>query len=261
MNSQNLPDQYHHELMPTTSYYLTKEEEKEEEVDYEKMNESQKFDLFKNELQRMGITDTWKWKDANRVIQDSKHYSVLPTIKQKKQAFNEYIDDFTAKINKSKRENRKKQIDEFYEMLNQIHEIRVHTKYIEALKYIQFDRRFIELDEKDREEKFQHYMDDLERKELKRKQEHERRKVESIKKLFSSHDVPTTMKFTEAEEQFKNNGLFTAVDKIIQLMAFKDYISEKIEEEDKIEYQKKIRRERKNREAFRELMEELIRDK
>lgn len=100
----------------------------------------------------MGVTNTWKWEDANRVIQDSKHYAVLPAIKQKKQAFNEYINEFTEKLNHHKRENRKKQIDEFYQMLDQVQEINILSKFIDCIKYLQSDRRFLQLDEKDREE-------------------------------------------------------------------------------------------------------------
>ncbi|CAI2368037.1 unnamed protein product [Moneuplotes crassus] len=261
MYGQNLPEQYHRELEITRDYYMTHEEKPDEKIDYDKMTENQKFDLFKSELRRFGITNTWKWKDTDRVIKDSAHYSVLPTIKQKKQAFHEYVRDFIDKMNENKRENRKKQIEEFYEMLDSIHDIKATSKFYDILKYIQSDRRYIQLDEKDREETFQKYMDELEEKELKRKADHAKGKVESLKKLFASHEIPTTMKFAEAEEKFKENALFSAVDKLIQIQAFSDYITDRIEEEERIYDMKKLRESRKNREAFRELMDELVKDK
>eukprot|EP00344_Euplotes_crassus_P004679 CAMPEP_0197011932 /NCGR_PEP_ID=MMETSP1380-20130617/60571_1 /TAXON_ID=5936 /ORGANISM="Euplotes crassus, Strain CT5" /LENGTH=132 /DNA_ID=CAMNT_0042435041 /DNA_START=12 /DNA_END=406 /DNA_ORIENTATION=+ len=69
------------------------------------------------------------------------------------------------------------------------------------------------------------------------------------------------MKFAEAEERFKENALFSAVDKLIQIQAFSDYITDRIEEEERIYDMKKLRESRKNREAFRELMDELVKDK
>jgi pre-mRNA-processing factor 40 len=101
-------------------------------------------------------------------------------------------------------------------------------------------------------------MDEFERKELKRKQEHSKRKIDSLIKFLESHNVPTTMKFEEALESFKNNPLFNSAEKLDQLKAFSTYINHKIDEEDELEYKTKIRKERKNREKFRELMEELI---
>ena len=124
--------------------------------------------------------------------------------------------------------------------------------------YFSNDRRYIQLDEKDREDLFQDYMDELERKEQKRKQEHSKRKIDSLIKFLESYSVPTTMKFDEALESFKNNPLFNSAEKLDQLKAFSTYISHKIDEEDELEYKTKIRQERKNREKFRELMEELI---
>jgi pre-mRNA-processing factor 40 len=254
-----MQEKYSYDMIPGMDYNMTEDFNPEEDIDYKKMTEEEKFTLFKQELKKMGVTNTWKWEDANRVLQDSKHYNVLPAIKQKKQAFYEYTKEFTDRINQNKRENRRKQIDEYYEMLDQVQELNVLSKYQECVKYFQSDRRYLQLDEKDREDYFQDYMDELERREVKRKQEHSKRKMDSLKNLFRSHQVTTSTKFEEAKELFKNNAIFNSAEKLDQLRAFSEYITEKIDEEDEIEYNKKIREERKNRENFRELMEELVR--
>lgn len=261
MYNPNMPEGYTHELMPTRNYYMTEDYKEEEQIDYDKLTEEEKINLFKEELRKMGVTNTWKWDDANRVVQDSKHYHVLPAISHKKQAFFEYVKDFNARLEQNKRENKQKQINEYYEMLDQVQELNVLSKFHECIKYFQTDRRFLQLDEKDREEYFQDYMDELEDRELKRKQEHSKRKIDALKNLFQSHEVNTATKFEEAKELFKNNAIFNSADKLDQLKAFSEYITEKVDEEEEIEYKQRIRQERKNREKFRELMQELVNDK
>jgi len=225
------------------------------------MDDAQKVELFKDELKKMGITDTWKWEDANRVVQDSQYYSVLPTLKHRKQAFIQYVNEFKERMDKNKRENRRRQIDEFFEMLDQVNEINVLSKYHDCHRFFSSDRRYIQLDEKDREELFQDYMDELLRKELKRRQEHSKRKIDSLIKLFQSNGVTSATKFEDAKEKFKNNAMFTSADKLDHLKAFTEYMKKRIDDEDDDDYKMKIRQERKNREAYTELMEELVKEK
>lgn len=50
MFNPNMSDMFTHELMPTKHYYMTEAVKEEEEIDYNKLDERQKFILFKNEL-------------------------------------------------------------------------------------------------------------------------------------------------------------------------------------------------------------------
>lgn len=68
MNSEG----YMHELMPTKNYYMTEDVPEQEDIDVEKLDEEQKAELWKKELKRIGVTNTWKFKDAERVMQDFK---------------------------------------------------------------------------------------------------------------------------------------------------------------------------------------------
>jgi hypothetical protein len=129
MYNTGMQETFHHELMPTKHYYMTEDVKEEKPIEPEKLNEEEKVQVFKQELKKMGITDTWKWEDANRVLQDSKYYSILPTLKQKKQAFVQYITQFKDKIDQNKRESRRRQIDEYFEMLDQVQDINILSKF------------------------------------------------------------------------------------------------------------------------------------
>lgn len=52
-------------------------------------------------------------------------------MKDKKRIFSDYVDEFTTKLEQNKRENRKRQKEEYYELLDQISEITVNSKYFQ----------------------------------------------------------------------------------------------------------------------------------
>lgn len=101
-------------------------------------------------------------------------------------------------------------------------------------------------------------MDELEKREIKRKQEPSKRKIDSLKALFQTHQISTSTKFEEAKELFKTNAIFNSADKLDQLKAFSEFISDKIVQEEIEEEKAKYREERKNRENFKQLMEDLV---
>ena len=39
----------------------------------------------------MGVTISWKWEDANRVIQNDPRVKALKSISERKSAFNDYL--------------------------------------------------------------------------------------------------------------------------------------------------------------------------
>ena len=89
----------------------------------------------------------------------------------------------------------------------------------------------MQLDEKDRETYFEDYIEDLKIKQTKRKQEHSKRKIESLKRLFESQNITYNMKYEEVLKILSSNAIFTSADKLDQLKAFLEFKNEKIENE------------------------------
>jgi len=54
----------------------------------------------------MGVTVTWRWEDANRVIQTDPRVKCLKTISDKKAAFNEFINDIKTREKAEAKERR-----------------------------------------------------------------------------------------------------------------------------------------------------------
>ncbi len=53
--------------------------------------------VFKEALRDAGISVTWKWEDANRVIMHDPRVKALKSIAERKVAYNEYINEMKAK--------------------------------------------------------------------------------------------------------------------------------------------------------------------
>ena len=49
--------------------------------------------VFKDALKEMGVSTSWKWEDANRVIQNDPRVKALKTLSERKIAFNDFISD------------------------------------------------------------------------------------------------------------------------------------------------------------------------
>lgn len=54
-------------------------------------------EVFKEALRDAGVSSSWKWEDANRVIMHDPRIKAIKAISERKQAFNDYIADIKAK--------------------------------------------------------------------------------------------------------------------------------------------------------------------
>ena len=65
--------------------------------------------VFKEALKDQGVSSSWKWEDANRVIIHDPRVKALKSISERKQAFNDYITDIKNKERNDAR-NRRQQV-------------------------------------------------------------------------------------------------------------------------------------------------------
>ncbi len=53
--------------------------------------------VFKEALKDQGVSSSWKWEDANRVIIHDPRVKALKSISERKMAFNDFITDIKNK--------------------------------------------------------------------------------------------------------------------------------------------------------------------
>jgi pre-mRNA-processing factor 40 len=64
------------------------------------------FAVFKEALRDAGVTSSWKWEDANRVVLHDPRVRALRAISERKSAFNEYVNEIKARERNDARQRR-----------------------------------------------------------------------------------------------------------------------------------------------------------
>ncbi|KAH6785058.1 hypothetical protein C2S51_037513 [Perilla frutescens var. frutescens] len=218
---------------------------------------------FKALLESANVEADWTWDQAMRVIINDKRYGALKTLGERKQAFNEYLMQRKKIEAEERRLRQRKAKEEFMKMLEESEELTSSTRWSKAVTMFEDDKRFkaVEL-EVDREDLFRNYLVDLQKKEkAKAQEEYRQNRLEFKQFLESCGFIKVDSQWRKVQDLLEDDERCTRLDKIDRLDIFQDYIRdlEKEEEEQKKRQKEQLRRaERKNRDAFRKMMEEHI---
>ena len=193
---------------------------------------------FKEKLKALGITITWKWEDASRLLFNEPEWKAIRTFSEKRNLFNEYINDLKNKEREEIYLKREKNKAKFRQLLSEDNTINSDSTYTEAMSRLSYDERWRAVDEKEREVKKKLFLEKL-----------------KFKKIKSD----TLWKNICIE--FKDDPVFASMEKIDRIQAFADYITtleaeEKREKKEKEKYQGYL-----NREKFRELLQISVEEK
>ena len=216
---------------------------------------------FKEKLKTLGITVTWKWEDASRLLFNEPEWKAIRTFSEKRNLFNEYITDLKNKEREEIYLKREKNKAKFRQLLSEDNTINSDSTYTEAMSRLSYDERWRAVDEKEREDVFEDYIDLIYKKEEDEwKKEREVKKKLFLEKLkFKKIKSDTLWKNICIE--FKDDPVFASMEKIDRIQAFADYITtleaeEKKEKKEKDKYQGYL-----NREKFRELLQISVEEK
>ncbi|KAL8492170.1 hypothetical protein ACS0TY_023705 [Phlomoides rotata] len=218
---------------------------------------------FKALLESANVEADWSWDQAMRVIINDKRYGALKTLGERKQAFNEYLMQRKKVEAEERRQRQRKAKEEFMKMLEESEELTSSTRWSKAVTMFEDDKRFkaVEL-EADREDLFRNYSVDLQKKEkAKAQEEYRQNRLEFRQFLESCGFIKVDSQWRKVQDLLEDDERCTRLDKIDRLDIFQDYIRdlEKEEDEQKKRQKEQLRRaERKNRDAFRKMMEEHI---
>ena len=64
---------------------------------YDNLSKEDSIMVFKEALKDQGVSSSWKWEDANRVIIHDPRVKALKSISERKMAFNDFITDIKNK--------------------------------------------------------------------------------------------------------------------------------------------------------------------
>lgn len=237
------------------------EKKKMTALEIEKLPKEDIDQLFKDMLRKSGVTSTWKWEDCERVLYSEEVWKAVKTFSEKRNLFNEYIREFKNREREEMRLKREKLKVKFRQMLEEDSSLTSDTKFGKIIMKFCHDERWRAIDEREREELYQDYMDDLEKRENEEKRIIKEKKILIFRKMLEDKKLPSTTKWREIILNFKDDQIFSSMEKIDRLKTFTDYIIELEEKEkkEKDDYKKFIVY--RNRENFRELLIEKVNSK
>uniref|UniRef100_A0A453MT99 Pre-mRNA-processing protein 40A n=1 Tax=Aegilops tauschii subsp. strangulata TaxID=200361 RepID=A0A453MT99_AEGTS len=220
---------------------------------------------FKSLLESANVQSDWSWDQAMRVIISDKRYGALKTLGERKQAFNEYLNQRKKIEVEERRVKQRKARDDFFTMLEECKDLTSSLRWSKAITMFGHDERFNAVERpKEREDLFENYLVELQKKEkAKAAEEHKRRIAEYREFLESCDFIKANTQWRKVQDRLEDDERYARLEKIDRLDVFQDYIRhlEKEEEEQKRIRKEQLRRqERKNRDEFRKMMEEHVAD-
>jgi len=125
--------------------------------------------VLKDMFRDVGATGTWKWQDVLRNIKMDERYKYINMpMQERKQIFADYLNDVKQEDRANQQLKKQRQRELFLALLDECQEtgfvkFSVKSKYFQVSRKIaQKDyQKFMAVDERDRDEIFQDYIDDL----------------------------------------------------------------------------------------------------
>eukprot|EP00803_Ostreobium_quekettii_P011403 evm.model.scf_473.7 EVM.evm.TU.scf_473.7 scf_473:23302-33338(+) len=217
---------------------------------------------FKELLDFVGCTSDWTWEQAMRLIVGDKRYGALKSLGEKKNCFNEYIQERRNQEREDERKRHKKARDDYMTMLESSTELKSTTRYSKAREIFEDDPRWKGLDDKEREGLYLEHLRDRERKEREEKRAERAAKMGKFRELLEKKTVvhvKATSQWRKVAAKLEGYDEYEALDRSERLEVFQDYMRElerKEAEQRELERQEQHRKERKNRDKFMALMKE-----
>ncbi|KAK3160963.1 hypothetical protein QOZ80_1BG0069460 [Eleusine coracana subsp. coracana] len=220
---------------------------------------------FKSLLESVNVESDWTWDQAMRVIINDKRYGALKTLGERKQAFNEYLNQRKKVEAEEKRFKQRKARDDFLTMLEECKELTSSTRWSKAILMFEEDERFKAVERpREREDLFENYIVELHKKEKAKAAEEQKKHVAEYRAFLESCDfIKANTQWRKVQERLEDDERCSRLEKIDRLDIFQEYIRhlEKEEEEQKrIQKEQTRRQERKKRDEFRKMMEEHVAD-
>uniref|UniRef100_A0A0L8I8J1 Pre-mRNA-processing factor 40 homolog B n=1 Tax=Octopus bimaculoides TaxID=37653 RepID=A0A0L8I8J1_OCTBM len=243
------------------------DDEKNERKEYIFRNKKEAIEAFKTLLRERDVPSSATWEQAMKMIINDSRYGALKHLNEKKQAFNEYKTQ-KAKEEKEEQRLRTKQAKEDLEnfLLNS-------DKMNSTVKYWKADNIFGDLDvwknvcDRDRRELFEDVLHMLAKREKEEAKALRKRNIKVFSEILDSMPSLTyCTTWSDAQQMLLDNPRFTEdpdlqnMDKEDALICFEDHIrmlEQEYDDEKERERRRVRRQQRKNRESFQVLLDEL----
>ncbi|XP_013091241.2 pre-mRNA-processing factor 40 homolog A-like isoform X2 [Biomphalaria glabrata] len=252
--------------IPTEPIVEEKEEAPKKEV-YVFKNKKEAIEAFKCLLKEKEVPSTASWESAMKLIINDARYGALKHLNEKKQAFNEYK---TQRAKEEKEENRlraKQAKEDLEHFLMNSEKMNSSIKYWKADTLFGEDEAWKNVSERDRRDLFDDVVHLIAKREKEEAKILRKRNIKVFSEILDTMpNLTHTTTWSEAQQMLLDNPRFTEdpdlenMDKEDALVCFEEHIRmlEQENDDEKERERRRIKRnQRKNRESFIVLLDEL----
>lgn len=221
---------------------------------------------FMKVLKKLGVQSDWSWPQAIRIgIRDS-NWRAIGDPKEREDAFKKYCEELRAQDKAKEQDRQAKLRSDFTAMLRSHPEIKHYTRWKTALPMIESETIYRSAkDDTERRALFEEYIVSLKRAHTVQESEEKKSALEDLAALLQDLDLEPFTRWHTAEKKFEaseelNSEKFKSLSKVDVLETFEKhikYLQRELNERVQADRKAKHREERKNRDAFKNLLNEL----
>jgi len=210
-------------------------------------NKSEAAYLFRDLLESVGINSSWTWEMAMRATINDERYKSLKTLVERKACFQEYM-LFRRKLEQEERKQKETKAKEgFSALLKSCKEINSRSTWRKLAGILEKDPRFAMIeDDLYREELFEDFVYEIEKKEKEEYKEQKRLGIQKFKQMLEESSITVKTQWRRFKDQYGDDQRYRALEKLDRLNLFEEYVRN-LEKKDADE--KKIR-ERENKKSL-----------
>jgi len=233
-------------------------QEVENPKDYDNLSHEESVKIFMDML-RDRCQPTMKWEQALQIIKNDERLKVIKGIGEQRRLFKEWINQTKIQERQEQKQRLQKARENFRVMLEDKKVLDSDSKYYKVFHLFVNDYRWKALEDREREQIFQDYLDDLYEKEKEDSNKKIKQYREDLRKILSQDpEITSLSKWHEVSEKYKENKIWAELPDYDKLQVFSRWVIELDKNEHEEKRKNRRMTERKNREAFRELLKEHI---
>lgn len=218
-------------------------------------------------LRRSNIQADWTWEQAMRSIIKDPQYRALKDPKDRKAAFEKYVQEVRVQEKDRAKERIAKLRAGFGTMLRSHPEIKHYTRWKTARPTLEGETIFRSTsDDNERRQLFEDYIVELKRAHIEQEATTRKAAMDELVEILKSLNLEAYTRWSEAQsvitsnERFQNDSKFKTLSKSDVLTAFENHVKSLERTMNDVKQQqknRKARRERQNRDNFIALMNEI----
>lgn len=248
-------------VINTVEGELGKVQTKEEDDKFMYSTKEEAKDAFKELLTSKGVGSDWSWENAMRLIINDRRYKALKSLGEKKQCFNEYLQQRKKFEKEEERMKIKKSKEDFETMLDESKAITRNMRFSQVKELFEDDPRWQAItSSSEREEMFLEHLKERDRRRRAEEKAERKRKMAAFTDLMREMPaIKAGVTWRKAMTKLEGEEEYEALGKLDRLEAFDAYMREldkaEAEEKERARLEKKAQ-EKVNRQKFEALLRE-----